>query len=94
MTFLKPYLQVSRRLFAEPGEEPIVGPGHPRGRLPQRVSVGVLPYAELYLPDGALDPAPVDGVFRGIRSCRMPETSPRQLHGKGEWLVGCNSPVW
>ena len=93
VSFLKPYVQVSRRVFADPGEEKLVGPGHPRGRFPQSFPVGVLPYGEQYLPEGALDPDPVDRVFRGIRALRTPETFSCQLHGKGEWLVGCNSPV-
>ena len=66
----------------------------PRGGLPQSFPVGIFPYGQQYLPDGTLDPYPVDRVFLGRGTLQIPETSPRQLHGKGEWLVGCNSPVW
>src|SRR5215217_4548872 len=79
VTFLKPYVEVSRRVFADPGEEKLVGPDHPRGRFPQPFSVGVLPYGEQYLPDGTLDPDPVDRAFREIGSPRnLLASAPRE----------------
>ncbi len=84
---------MSRRVFAEPGEEEPVSPRHPRGRVPESVPVGVLPYGYQYLPDGAFDPGPVYRVFWEMRSFRTLEALSCQLHGKGEWLVGCNSPA-
>src|SRR5215213_5627210 len=45
VSFLKPYVQVSLRIFADPGEVKLVGPGHPCGRFPQSFPVGVLPLA-------------------------------------------------
>src|SRR5262249_35291337 len=50
------------RVDPQAGEELRIGPGHPRGRTPQAVAVGILPERDQDLPDGALDARQVDGV--------------------------------
>ncbi len=84
MFFLEPYVKVSRRVIAEPGEEESVGLGDAPRRASEAFPFRVFAYGDQYLLYGAFDPRPVYPVF-GASLC--------QLHGKGELLVGCSSPV-
>ncbi len=93
MFFLEPYVKVSRGVIGQPGEEELVGLGDPPRRVPQAFPFRVIPYGDQYLLYGVFDPGPVYPMFRRIRSFRLFRASVRQLHGKGELLVGCSSPV-
>jgi hypothetical protein len=84
MFFLKPYVKMPGWVIGKPGEEERVGIGDAARRASEAFPFRVFAYGDQYLPDGALDPRPIHPVFRA---------SVRQLHGKGELLVGCSSPV-
>lgn len=84
MFFLEAHVQVSGGVIGQSGEEERVGFGDAARRCPEALPFRVFPYGDEYLPDGAFDPRPIQPVFGA---------SVRQLHGKGEWLVGCSSPV-
>ena len=84
MFFLEAHVQVSGWVIGKPGEEERVGFGDAVRRASETFPFRVFAYGDQYLPDGAFDPRPIHPVLRA---------SVRQLHGKGEWLVGCSSPV-
>ncbi len=84
MFFLEPNVQVPGWVLAEPGEEELVGFGDPLRRASQAFPFRVFADGEQYLLYGAFDPWPVYPMFGA---------SAGQLHGKGELLVGCSSPV-
>ena len=84
MFFLEPYVKMPGWVIGKPREEQRVGFGNALRRASEAFPFRVLAYGEKYLPDGAFDPRPIHPVFGA---------SVRQLHGKGEWLVGCSSPV-
>jgi len=65
-------------IHAQPGEQELVGPRDPRGRVSQAFPVGVLPYGGQYLANGPLDTGqiypvfgwiPLFGVFEKRRFC-------------------------
>jgi hypothetical protein len=93
VVFLESHVQVPGRVLTQPREEILVNLSDAPGRTSQALSLGVLAYGNQYLPDGALDPWPVYPVFRRMGLFQLLEASLRQLHGKGELLVGCNFPV-
>ena len=84
MCFLKPDVKIPGWIIGKPGEEERVGFGDAVRRASEAFPFRVFTYGDQYLPDGAFDPRPIHPVFGA---------SVRQLHGKGEWLVGCSSPV-
>jgi hypothetical protein len=59
MFFLEPDVQMPRRVFAEPGEEELVGLGDAMRLVSQAFPSRVFAYGDQYLPDGAFDPGPV-----------------------------------
>jgi len=63
MLFLESYVQVPGRVFAQPGEEELVGLGDALRRVSQAFSFRVLAYGGQYLPDGPLDARSVYPVF-------------------------------
>ena len=91
--FLESHARAPGSVLTQPCEEQPVGLGDAPGCAPQAFSFRVLPYGCQYLPDSTLDPRPVYPLFRGIEPVQPFEASPSQLHGKGELLVGCSSPV-
>ena len=91
--FLESHAQVPNGVLTQPAEKELVGLGDAPGRAPQAFSFRVLPYGSQYLPDSALDPRPVYPVVLGKGPFQLFKASLCQLHGKGELLVGCNSPL-
>ena len=84
MFFLEPDVEMPGWVIGKPGEEERVCFGDAVWRASEAFPFRVFAYGHQYLPEGAFDPRFVHPVFRA---------SVRQLHGKGEWLVGCSSPV-
>jgi len=94
VVFLEPDGKLPGGVYVQSGEEELVSPRYPRGRiLLESFPIGILSYGHQYLLDDTLDPSPVYPAFRGKGPLQTFEASSRQLHGKGEWLVGCSSPV-
>src|SRR5215210_4105498 len=93
MFFLEPHVQVPGWVIGKPGEEERVGFGDPARRTPEAFPLRVLAYGDQYLPDGVLDPGRVYPLYLRVRTLRLVVVALCQLHGKGEWLVGCSSPV-
>jgi hypothetical protein len=87
------HAQVPGGILTQPCEKELVGRGDAPGRAPQAFSFRVLSYGSQYLPDNALDPRLVYLVVREEGPVQLPEASLGQLHGNGELLVGCNSPL-
>jgi len=58
VVFLEPDGKLPSGIYVQSGEEELVSPRYPRGRIPESFPLGVLPYSEQYLLDGALDPGP------------------------------------
>ena len=88
MFFLEPDVEVPGRVIGQSGEEERVGFGDAAWRASEAFPFRVLAYGHEYLPDGVFDPGCVYLV-----SLRLFGAALCQLHGKGEWLVGCSSPV-
>src|ERR687883_319415 len=84
MFFLEPDVEMPGWVIGKPGEEERVCFGDAVWRASEAFPFRVFTYGDQYLPDGAFDPRPIHPIFGA---------SVRQLHGKGEWLVGCSSPV-
>ena len=93
MFFLKPNAKVPGGVIGQPGEEELVGFRNPARRTSQAFPFQVFAYGEQYLRYGAFDPRLVHPVFGRRGSFQIIGPPLRQLHGKGELLVGCNSPV-
>jgi hypothetical protein len=93
MFFLEPDVEVPGRVIGQSGEEERVGFGDAARRASEAFPFRVLAYGHQYLPDGAFDPGCVYLVSLRVRPLRLFGASLCQLHGKGEWLVGCSSPV-
>ena len=49
--------------------------------------------AGAFVPEVVLDPGCVYSLYLRVWPLRFLGASVGQLHGKGEWLVGCSSPV-
>ena len=81
MIFLEPHVQMPRRVFAEPGEEELVGLGDAMRRVTQAFPFPVFAYGNQYLPDGAFDPGPVTS-YRKSRilpnPLSLPVSAPRE----------------
>ena len=93
MFFLEPYVKMPGWVIRKPREEERVGFGNALRRASEAFPFRVLAYGHQYLPDGTFDPGYVYPVSSRVRPLRLFGASLCQLHGKGEWLVGCSSPV-
>ena len=93
MFFLKPHVQVPGGIIGQPGEEERVGFRNAARRASEAFPFRVFAYGDQYLSNGAFDPGCVHLVYLRVLPLRLFRAFPCQLHGKGEWLVGCSSPV-
>jgi hypothetical protein len=93
IALLESHAQASRRVLAKAVEEELVGLGYALRRVSKTFPLRVFAYGNEYFPDGAFYPGPIYPGFGRIGSFEIFEASLRQLHGNGELLVGCSSPV-
>src|ERR671911_756474 len=93
MFFLEPHVKMPGGVIGKTGEEEGVGFGDAARRAFQAFPFRVFAYGYQYLPDGVFDLWCVYPVSSRVWPLRLFGASLCQLHGKGEWLVGCGSPV-
>jgi hypothetical protein len=60
-------------IHAQPGEQELVGPRDPRGRVSRAYPVGILPHGDQYLADGPLDAGQIYPVLGRIPLSRILE---------------------